>query len=134
MEPLTTHDRIAIRQGRNGPVFVVVRKRLQCKHIPDGPILAFLHRLNQRWANWFGDEYDNSVTHAMPCGVPDKLVLAKMRQLMHRGLVDGCDCGCRGDFVITEKGEAEFDRIHPEHFDGDEPCANCAPMRAAIGR
>lgn len=77
---------------------------MQCKDIPDAPILQFLASLNGRWANWFGNEYDNSVTHAMPADTPEKLALAKMRTLIRRGLVDGCDCGCRGDFVLTEKG------------------------------
>ncbi len=35
----------------------------------------------------------------------EKLILAKMKQLIKRGLVDGCACGCRGDFEITPKGE-----------------------------
>ena len=31
---------------------------------------------------------------------------AKMRALIRRGLVEGCECGCRGDFVLTDKGRA----------------------------
>jgi hypothetical protein len=45
---------------------------------------------------------------AMPDGVPSKLALAKMRKMILRGVVGGCGCGCRGDFVITEKGLAEL--------------------------
>lgn len=37
-------------------------------------------------------------------GVPWKVVLAKFRRVNKRGLVDGCDCGCRGDFELTGKG------------------------------
>lgn len=48
------------------------------------------------WMRWDLDE-------AFP-GFPSKIVLAKARQLMKRGLIDGCDCGCRGDFEITDKG------------------------------
>lgn len=86
---------------------------MQCKDIPDGPILEFLANQPMRygsrvWANWFGDEHENSVTRAMPPSTPGKLVLAKMRQMIRRGVVDGCPCGCRGDFVITEKGLAEI--------------------------
>ena len=83
---------------------------MQCKDIPELPILQFLfdqpieYYGGRKWTNWFGDEYENSVTHAMPPNTPDKLVLAKMRQLIKKELVDGCDCGCRGDFVITDKG------------------------------
>jgi hypothetical protein len=79
-------------------------KSLQCKHIPDLPILEFLNRHDGQWCNWvFGNERD--VHLAMPTGLPEKIVLAKMRQLMARGLVDGCGCGCRGDFELTEKGK-----------------------------
>lgn len=76
---------------------------MKCKDIPDAPILEFLKALDGTWANWyFGNE--NDVGLAMPPDVPEKLKLAKMRMLIRRGLVDGCACGCRGDFVITEKG------------------------------
>lgn len=85
--------------------------RMQCKDIPDQPILAFLRALDGRWANWFGNEFDNSVTLAMPTGTPPKLALAKMRMLIRLDLVDGCPCGCRGDFVLTDKGYAELARL-----------------------
>jgi hypothetical protein len=78
---------------------------MQCKDIPDRPIIEFVASFNGNWCNWyFGDERD--VRRAMPDwqNIPDKLVLAKMRTLIRRGLVDGCPCGCRGDFEITDKG------------------------------
>lgn len=76
---------------------------MQCKDIPDAPILRFLAKNPGVWHNWFfGDDRD--VRLAMPPNVPEKLVLAKMRTLIRRGLVDGCDCGCRGDFEITGAG------------------------------
>ena len=81
---------------------------MQCKDIPDEPILRFLARNPTVWHNWFGDKYENSVTHAMPPNTPEKLALGKMRQMIRRGVVDGCPCGCRGDFVITEKGLHEL--------------------------
>uniref|UniRef100_A0AAU8GSQ2 Helix-turn-helix DNA binding domain n=1 Tax=Mycobacterium phage Pharb TaxID=3136626 RepID=A0AAU8GSQ2_9VIRU len=37
-------------------------------------------------------------------GVPWRLVLAKFRRVAGRGLVTGCDCGCRGDWTLTEAG------------------------------
>jgi hypothetical protein len=78
---------------------------MQCKDIPDRPIIEMLDRNPGQWHNWcFANEYD--VTRAMPEGTPEKLKLAKMRVLIGRGLVDGCPCGCRGDFVITTKGQA----------------------------
>lgn len=78
---------------------------MQCKDIPDRPILDMLAKNPEQWHNWyFQDQFD--VTSAMPAGTPEKLILGKMRMLMRRGLVDGCDCGCRGDFTITDKGRA----------------------------
>lgn len=83
----------------------------QCKDIPDGPILEFLASHKGRWCHWFaiGSTNDTrSVVRAMPAGTPGKLVLAKMRMLIRRGVVKGCPCGCRGDFEITPKGEQEI--------------------------
>lgn len=36
--------------------------------------------------------------------VPQKVVAAKLRQLMKRGLLTGCSCGCRGDWLLTDAG------------------------------
>ena len=33
-------------------------------------------------------------------GWPEKVARAKLRKLAKRGLVDGCWCGCRGDWTI----------------------------------
>lgn len=33
-----------------------------------------------------------------------KVFLAKMRALVRKGLVNGCTCGCKGNFELTEKG------------------------------
>lgn len=38
--------------------------------------------------------------------MPPKVVLAKCRQLIKRKLIDGCPCGCRGDFELTREGAA----------------------------
>lgn len=35
---------------------------------------------------------------------PFKVVAAKLSKLLKRGLVTGCDCGCRGDWELTAKG------------------------------
>lgn len=32
--------------------------------------------------------------------IPPKVLLAKARSLLKRGLLGGCGCGCRGDFHI----------------------------------
>lgn len=86
---------------------------VQCKDIADLPILEFLrswHEVDQRefkaepgWCISF-EGYERYVGDAMPPGTPHKLAIAKMRTLIRRELVDGCCCGCRGDFVLTDKG------------------------------
>ena len=82
---------------------------MRCRDIPEEPILRKLlahaggigigwHDLEPR------EDYCPTVRDAMPPDLPDNLVLAKMHKLVRRGLVDGCCCGCRGDFKITAKG------------------------------
>lgn len=89
------------------------RSGLHCKDIPDRPILEFIDSHGGNWCNWFdGDERD--VGRGMPAGVPRKLVLAKMRMLIRRKLVGGCTCGCRGDFVLTQKG---LDFLYPPRIE-----------------
>ena len=93
---------IKIMKLENNIKIDMIRK---CKDIPDKPIMEFLLRHKGQWCNWyFEDERD--VRIAMPKNLAsEKLILAKMRQLIKRGLVYGCTCGCRGDFEITQKGE-----------------------------
>lgn len=88
--------------------------QMQCKDVPDLPVLRFLASLNGEWANnWIApagatdrEWAARSVYRAMLPGTPWAVVVAKMRRLIERGLVDGCPCGCRGDYVITDKGRA----------------------------
>ena len=79
---------------------------MQCKDIPDIPILQFLAGFNEDQWCFLCDRESHArfILHAMPHDVPLKLARAKMAQLIHRKLVDGCSCGCRGDFVLTDKG------------------------------
>jgi len=37
--------------------------------------------------------------------VPFKVIRAKARKLLRRGLMDGCHCGCRGDFEVIDSAE-----------------------------
>lgn len=86
-------------------------KAIQAKHVPIRPVLEFLagppaegSNLPFMYAVWQPREFPNCVQRAMPEGIPDKIALAKMRALIHSGLVDGCGCGCPGGFTITPKG------------------------------
>lgn len=82
---------------------------MQAKDIPEEPILRYLAdmpatRTAARWCP-VSDETP-TIMAAVPSGTPEKVALAKMHALIRRGLVDGCACGCRGDFTITDKGRS----------------------------
>ena len=54
----------------------------------------------------------DELCRAMP-DVPHKVLHAKLSKMLRRGYVIGCDCGCRGDWEIAERGAAvdpPFDR------------------------
>lgn len=42
------------------------------------------------------------IARAMP-QFPEKVVLAKLRSMKKRGIITGCACGCRGDFLRDAK-------------------------------
>jgi len=78
--------------------------KIQCKHLETFDILLFVYvRCRDIWGNnCFLDERDIKL-HLFQ-GIPDNLFYAKMYKLIHRGYLDGCWCGCRGDYEITNKG------------------------------
>lgn len=84
---------------------------MQCKDIPELPVLRFLAGPYEGWpvagwATWFDYEPRpaNSILNAMPPGTPAKLGRRKMAAMIRKRLVSGCSCGCRGDFQITDRG------------------------------
>lgn len=68
---------------------------MKAADIPDKTIYALVRqaqypRIGQnRWA----------IRDALP-QFPDKVILAKLRQMVTSGRLYGCACGCRGDFTI----------------------------------
>jgi hypothetical protein len=77
---------------------------VKCSDIPTIPILEFLNSLGEQKAFMFSN-HPASIFNAMTKEADYNLVLAKMRSLIKKGLVEGCGCGCRGDFGITDKGK-----------------------------
>ncbi len=72
--------------------------RMQAKAIPDSYMIATVWTLARPWASLW------AVERAMPwCSY--RVVRAKLRGLVKRGLLTGCACGCRGDFEVTAKGK-----------------------------
>ena len=86
-----------------------VDKKIQAKHVETLPILRFLESLGTYdgksgvWGTWCSG-WDNSVRKVVPDDVPDKVLRAKMGALIRSGLIDGCGCGCRGDYELKDKG------------------------------
>lgn len=39
---------------------------------------------------------------------PPKVIRAKLRALLRRGLITGCICGCRGDFNLTPRAHSQI--------------------------
>ena len=94
-------------------------KRIQAKHIDTRAILLAIEAAGadrpSRWA----------FLRDLESFGPRKVVLAKCRSLMGRGLIDGCACGCRGDFSLTDEGIAWLGCT--EHDD-------CRDLRGSGGR
>lgn len=64
----------------------------QAKDISDPTILELVSKLHRNLGASLWD-----VQLAIP-EFPPKVVQAKLRSLVKRGLLKGCACGCRGDF------------------------------------
>lgn len=106
---------------------------MQCKDIPDRPIIELIASQHPKWCNrLFRDAGD--VRRAMPhdFDTPSRLVLAKMARLIKRGLIDGCDCGCRGDYEMTEKGWAFLGKEPPTHTQVERYTATASALRSAF--
>lgn len=73
--------------------------RMQSKDLDDRAVLAKVREMagpDEKWVmSWLLAE---------AFGVDLKLMLAKCQALIDRELLDGCTCGCRGDFEMTTAG------------------------------
>jgi hypothetical protein len=79
-------------------------KKIQAKHLLDEVILRELAKHQGKWMGWSSNDPTYNIKMTTYPDVPDKVWLAKMKSIMKRGLSGGCDCGCRGDYEITDKG------------------------------
>lgn len=70
-------------------------KAIQAKHISDDQMLAVVRDL-------YKPGYIGTVLWDIQAAFPDmppKVVRAKLGQMVRKGVLDGCACGCRGDFL-----------------------------------
>lgn len=88
--------------------------RMQCKDIPDSVFLDAVRRTpGNPSVNW-RTRWDVQVALETAIGnVPENLFLAKVRRLITKGVMGGCDCGCRGDYHLPEEC-VDPDRCCPE--------------------
>ena len=76
-------------------------KLLQAKHVPVLPLLKMIGEAKSPAIIF-------DLLEAMP-EFPPPVVRAKLAQMIRGGLCDGCVCGCRGDFTLTDKGRAALE-------------------------
>lgn len=86
-------------------------KRIQAKHVPEAPILRALANSEGWMTHWYGtSEAMSDPAWSLPAAepelraFPERVLLAKLAAMKRRDLIDGCECGCRGDWVILDKG------------------------------
>jgi hypothetical protein len=109
----------------------------QVKDLDDLPVLQFLAMLERKeivscyntgpglqcfrpTTGTIHEGFPNSVLNALPYGgaYPTKLRVAKIKSMHRRGLIDGCVCGCRGDFELTDAGRAVLAASRSDLQDG----------------
>jgi hypothetical protein len=89
---------------------IVDGRRMQCKDIPDGVFLDAVRRTQGTSSgNWRMRWNVQDALEEVIGPVPENLFLAKVRRLFAKGLLGGCDCGCRGDYHLPEEC---LDRVH----------------------
>ena len=104
---------------------------MKTSDIPDNVILEYLAKHQDKWTMWFStknfkrsndDAPSPSIADCLTeAGIVipnDKLILSKMKSFIKRGLSGGCDCGCRGDYVITDKGLALIGKPRTHEYNG----------------
>ena len=88
------------------------RKVTKAAHIPDDVMLAAvavgqrmqadrfnIRSIDDAWAmRW---DVEAEVSRVMGEDVHWKITLAKARKLINQGRMDGCPCGCRGDYRLV---------------------------------
>src|SRR5690242_601315 len=89
---------------------------MQAKDIPDSVFIEAVQVCSVRQAaawdapNAWCHRWDveEELTARLGVEVPWKVVLAKAAKLIKRGVMDGCSCGCRGDFDLRGKPDDPF--------------------------
>lgn len=74
---------------------------MKASDLSEPEILALLSRRPTVWhTHWSGTGSMPRVYDPTHPDAPEKVLLAKLRAMKRKGLIDGCDCGCRGDWNV----------------------------------
>ncbi len=88
--------------------------KIQVKDIPDQAMIDLVDRLwNAPRAYMEGDNlvvfYPNGASTfdilKMWDSIPPKVIMAKLKKLVAANKLDGCTCGCRGEFTVVRADE-----------------------------
>lgn len=85
-----------------------MKKDVQAKHVPEDEIIRVLSS-GGNWTHWNVECRIGGCTQSIPrassiiAKFPEKVLLAKLTSMKRRGLIDGCNCGCRGDWTIRKE-------------------------------
>lgn len=74
---------------------------MKAADLRDSDVLLAVWELGGKDPGEFAKAFTWDIAKRFP-GVPEKVVVAKLKALKRRGLVDGCTCGCRGDFTLVD--------------------------------
>lgn len=79
-----------------------MRKAIQCKDVDKVDVLRVIEKKSLSTIPYvmlweIEDDFPN---------IPNKVILAKLRQMVRAGWITGCGCGCRGDFEIADMADS----------------------------
>ena len=78
---------------------------LKASDITDAQIFAVVDHVRATKRSWTSMTDLMEMLPEFPCEGPNgrwKIIHAKMRQMIAKKRIDGCPCGCRGDFQRME--------------------------------
>ena len=83
---------------------------VQAKDISDDDFIRAVQVVSVRTAASWNQRtaWANRFDVAEELGFPEKVVLAKARKIIKQGRMDGCSCGCRGDFDLRGHPDDPF--------------------------
>lgn len=84
-------------------------KAIQAKYIGDDLIYAVIEEVREAKSSIWASQWDiGDLIRESFTGFPQKVILAKLRNMVESGKLWGCACGCRGDFSRRVKDVPRF--------------------------